>query len=197
MRGSIKSVKFKPKNDISNKIFGKIKVIEPAFSHNKILYWKCECECGEIRYHTKSNLLSGIKSCGCVGNQQGNKHKCWRGYGELSQAVINRIEKRAKKRKIEYNLTLEYLWNLFLKQERKCVYTGIEITLPKNSKDFHLGHRTASLDRIDSTIGYIEGNVQWVHVDINFMKQSFTHDYFLLMCSLVTNKNSCINQSSA
>lgn len=34
------------------------------------------------------------------------------------------------------------------------------------------GSSTASLDRIDSSRGYVQGNVQWVRVDINLMKHS-------------------------
>lgn len=38
---------------------------------------------------------------------------------------------------------------------------------------------TASLDRIDSTKGYIHGNLQWIHKDLNQMKSNRTQDEFL------------------
>lgn len=63
-------------------------------------------------------------------------------------------------RKIEFNLTIEYLWNLYITQNRKCAITGNE--LPNILE--------ASLDRIDSSKGYIEGNVQWVTVQANKCK---------------------------
>lgn len=44
----------------------------------------------------------------------------------------------------------------------------------------------ASLDRIDSSLGYIIGNVQWVYKGVNFMKGEMSHDYFIEMCKMIT-----------
>jgi hypothetical protein len=40
---------------------------------------------------------------------------------------------------------------------------------------------------IDSSKGYIEGNIQWVHKDINNMKWDFTQEEFINYCKLVAN----------
>lgn len=71
-----------------------------------------------------------------------------------------------------------YMWELFQKQNGKCRLSGRQIGFDQKV------HRntTASLDRIDSSIGYIAGNVQWVHKDINKMKMEFENDYFIEMC---------------
>jgi hypothetical protein len=45
---------------------------------------------------------------------------------------------------------------------------------------------TASLDRIDSLVGYIKGNVQWVHKDVNVSKMDFDESYFRQLCAAVT-----------
>ena len=44
---------------------------------------------------------------------------------------------------------------------------------------------SASLDRIDNTKGYVAGNVQWLHKDINWMKGRFTQPRFLALCRAV------------
>jgi len=72
---------------------------------------------------------------------------------------------------------LDYLNKLWEKQDDKCAYTGIELTLPK-------GHRSdprflASIDRIDSNIGYLKGNVQVVSTCINLMKTTLSHEEVL------------------
>jgi hypothetical protein len=43
------------------------------------------------------------------------------------------------------------------------------------------------LDRIDSSQGYVSGNVQWVHTIINFMKTSLPQREFIRWCRLVTD----------
>lgn len=45
-----------------------------------------------------------------------------------------------------------------------------------------------SLDRIDSKKGYVVGNVQWVHKDINRMKNTFPQDYFIQVCKQIAAK---------
>ena len=47
---------------------------------------------------------------------------------------------------------------------------------------------TASLDRIDSNKGYVEGNVQWVHVDVNYMKLDYDQDYYINICRLIAKR---------
>jgi hypothetical protein len=66
-----------------------------------------------------------------------------------------------------------------LKQNRKCKISGVPLVFSKKcwGKD-----TTVSLDRIDSTRGYIESNVQWVHKNINMMKQEYTTEKFLDWC---------------
>ena len=64
--------------------------------------------------------------------------------------------------------------------------TGIPICIGRMRR-YH--ETTASLDRIDSSKGYIKGNIQWVLKDINLMKGSTDEDYFKFLCGLVKNKN--------
>lgn len=49
----------------------------------------------------------------------------------------------------------------------------------------HRSFGTASLDRIDSTKGYVEENVQWVHKDVNFMKSNLTEQRFKELISKI------------
>lgn len=60
---------------------------------------------------------------------------------------------------------------------KKCALTGREIGFD--------APQTASLDRIDSTKGYLSGNVQWVHVSVNRMKNSFSQNEFIATCTEV------------
>jgi hypothetical protein len=45
---------------------------------------------------------------------------------------------------------------------------------------------TASLDRIDSSKGYIEGNLQWVHKNINMLKGNMLDNTFIEWCHKIS-----------
>lgn len=45
----------------------------------------------------------------------------------------------------------------------------------------------ASLDRIDSSKGYIKGNVQWTTIDANIAKQDMKESDFIELCQKVVN----------
>lgn len=48
------------------------------------------------------------------------------------------------------------------------------------------GDGNASLDRIDSSKGYVKNNLQWLHKDINIMKRHHSEKYFLELCQKIT-----------
>jgi hypothetical protein len=98
-------------------------------------------------------------------------------------------------RHIELTITPRYAWELFVKQGGKCVYTCLDITMPKDSRACRSGQATASLDRIDPEYGYVPGNVQWVHKTINLMKLRMTEREFVGMCALVAKTSKGVASS--
>lgn len=98
--------------------------------------------------------------------------------------VVNGCFRNSKFKKLEYNIDYKYIDDLFNSQNGKCSITGLVLKLPtrkKNTKIFE----TASLDRIDSSIGYIKGNVQFVALGINYMKNKFSQDDVIKMIELI------------
>jgi len=108
----------------------------------------------------------------CCRNQKSKANGSWRGYEDISRTYINQVKNGAALRGHSYELEDKDLWNLWLKQEGKCAYTGWELTLGKD----------ASLDRKDSSVGYVVSNIQWLHKDVNLAKQRYDEDYFIKMC---------------
>lgn len=82
---------------------------------------------------------------------------------------INRILNGSGKKHGPSDLTVEYLKDLWDKQQGKCI-SGIDMHLPKNTRERHDVLHCASLDRIDSSKGYIQGNVQFICKFINLGK---------------------------
>lgn len=103
----------------------------------------------------------------------------------------------AKIRNLDFTVSKDYLSELFKKQSGLCALTSAKIILPDGYKECRNGTRTASLDRIDSNLGYVEGNVWWVHKCINKMKMDLNLSRFLYLCESVYcySKNSNLSWS--
>lgn len=102
------------------------------------------------------------------------------GHGELSGRDWSAIKYSAARRNIGFdpNLTIEFAWELYLKQDKKCNLSGLPITINRSSKI----NNTASLDRIDSSLGYCETNIQWLHKNVNSMKASLSNMETIELC---------------
>lgn len=73
------------------------------------------------------------------------------------------------------DLTLNYLKTVWEEQKGICPYSGVELVLNTHQLRNPDKRFTASLDRIDSNKGYIEGNVQFISMAVNFLKSTMTH----------------------
>lgn len=148
-------------------------------------YWLCRDDYGFEKELTSKHILSGqIKSCGGLIKRQGKDHPKFTGIEDIGGFFLSSIRNGARNREIEFSVSSEYLWDLFLKQDRKCALSGMDISFAKANKDYL--NQTASLDRIDSSVGYLEGNVQWVHKDVNKMKNAYSQEYFIEICKKVS-----------
>lgn len=81
--------------------------------------------------------------------------------------------KQSKNQK-EFTITLQDLKDQWEKQEGKCIYTNIKLELPIQKKNVPSITKQASLDRIDSSKGYIPGNIQFVCSCINMLKNNLS-----------------------
>lgn len=87
---------------------------------------------------------------------------------------------RCNKRLHDCTVTVDYLKQLWDTQNGRCAISNIPIA--HASKDRMV---MASLDRKDSTKGYIEGNVQYVAYAINLAKNNFPDEDAHRLMSLI------------
>jgi len=90
---------------------------------------------------------------------------------------------------------MTFLWSLFLKQNKKCALSGLDIILNPQWSNQNNGRKTkvvqtASIDRKDSKKNYTTDNIQWVHKDINKMKGMLSDKEFINFCKTVSNFSS-------
>lgn len=155
--------------------------------------WVCRCDCGVEKVLLRNNLINGTtKSCGClsheVASQMGKGRKGirawnWKGVGDISGSLWGRICYFAAQRDLEVQVTPQEVWELFQKQKGVCALSGLPLRFDT------VGERSqgnASLDRIDSSKGYITGNIQWVDKRLQQMKWDSPQAEFIELCRAVT-----------
>lgn len=97
----------------------------------------------------------------------------------ITRTMLSNYRTWANERKLDFNITLEDIQTKFIEQDKCCALTGDEM--------FFVPEKTASLDRIDSKIGYQIDNIQWVLKDVNKMKNNLPEDRFIDICIKVSN----------
>jgi hypothetical protein len=145
-------------------------------------YWECKCKCGNI-FNMQGWEIIKKERVGCQNcSKTGSRNSKFNGYEGIGLSYWRRCKLNAEKSGREFNITIEYMWDLFVGQNQLCKISGIPIAISTGRKN-----QTASLDRIDSSKGYIVGNVQWVHKDINKAKSNFNQDVFIEMCHKISD----------
>jgi hypothetical protein len=153
---------------------------------------KCECEINYQIYksfHSAKTRNSVCKSCRTrmanaspKRNAKMEKNPAWKGYKEIPYSWFSKyFERKGKKR--QGNITIEDVYNLWLKQNKKCNLSGLDIDFIRRENGI-----TASIDRIDSQKEYYIENIQLVHKDVNLMKNNFNLKYFIEICKKIHEK---------
>lgn len=137
----------------------------------------CECICGNLELMGLNELILGYyKSCSKCQDQNYD--------GIIPMRYMTVLIHGARERKLEWNITVEDIENQWHKQSGLCALTGVVLILDKNNK-----YMTASLDRIDSSKGYIIDNIQWIDKDVNVLKNNYNEEYFKHICFMVTQQD--------
>lgn len=169
---------------------------KPAKGHGIQHYCQCAI-CGHKMY-VNINRKSTLRSVRCM--------KCKNSKILLDDGSVNvpyiikyyfhnltkNLIRRNKVSQLDFNITPEYLIELYHRQLGRCAISGMRLV----NHEIKLADLVLSLDRIDSNQGYIKGNVQWVHKDINMMKQSFSNDRFIGICCMVA-MHRCFEENEA
>lgn len=116
-------------------------------------FWKCKCDCGNETIVRGNSLRVGkIKSCGCLKLAAPQLQK----YCKPKYSAKIASAKIAWRRRYT-DLPFEYFYNL---SQQNCFYCGAEPNLyTKSIRKDREKFCFNTLDRIDSTLGHIEGNV--------------------------------------
>ena len=108
--------------------------------------------------------------------------------------LLSRIENRANKRNLECNIAIEWIIDKLEEIDWKCEVTGIKFDITHNETQSNIksGYDcpyALSIDRIDSSKGYTEDNVQFVIHWVNWSKSALPISDFIDLCRKVTEYN--------
>ena len=182
----------RPPNQLIGKRFGRLVVLSLRHVQRSPGRWiymaLCWCTCDTELEVLSSSLRAGrTKSCGCdksrYAKTTGDRNVGFKGFREIRAKFWHGYRQGAARRGIEFRLTMEYAWGLFETQDRKCALSGVPIgfgTLAKGA------HTSASLDRLDHLEGYVEGNVQWVHKQVNVLRNTLPVVEFIEWCRRIS-----------
>ena len=146
------------------------------------------CNIKNITYTNVESFKKAVKmgtmcpSCRTSKNNKSNKRNVskennpsWKGFNLIPGKVFSRLKRGAVQRGLTFNLTIEDIWNKCIDQDFKCRFTGLELIWDEN----------ASIDRIDSSLGYNPSNIQIVDKRINMLKRDLLDEDFIALCKLV------------
>lgn len=185
--------------DLRYKVFGRLTVLYRNGSKNKRALWKCQCSCGKELDVSANNLKTGkTKSCGCLRVETSeNSIKNIIGYGTLEkgQAVLNQIFKdykyAAKQKNLSFSISKQHFTRL---TKQNCLYCNKEPKHEFKKRNLNGSYVGNGVDRINSDLGYVDGNVVPCCKVCNIMKNVLTVEEFIEHTRNIQNNVSRIKE---
>lgn len=133
--------------------------VKPAAKNSNGTWRKLCATCHSNKYRKTKNVWKPFKN-------ETRKRRHARSPEDFLRSLLNYAKDRSKKSKKlgECELTYEYLTNLWTQQHGLCAITKLPMKHTPHKLD------SASIDRLDTGIGYISGNVQLVCQFVNLAR---------------------------
>ena len=113
---------------------------------------------------------------------QSAKEKWQTNWSSYLHVRLRIARSRAKRKKLDFNIDLDYCMSVLVDQDYRCAITGLPFTRSASGDDMDM-----TIDRVDSDLGYIQGNVSLIGYRVNQMKSDLTHQKLLWWCKTIAN----------
>jgi len=175
--GKIHSGKNK-NTDLTGQRFGRLVVVSSAGKDSKhSRLWLCDCDCGNQKTATTTDLRTGVTtSCNCY-RWGGNPRRKPSG-----EAVFMEIYRDYSRGSHEFRLSINEFRRL---TKQDCYYCGAAPHRVREYKGLNGPYVYNGVDRMDNTQGYVPGNCVACCWLCNRMKRTMSTDEFLAHVSKI------------
>ena len=145
------------------------------------------------KFYKQAATIDGVKSsCGNCENYDKKINSST--FDGFLRSLLKEVKRGCKQRTkdIVFNITVDDIRNLYIKQEGKCALTKRVLTHTKiinRDVDDHcqlVNRWNISVDRIDSTKGYEKDNIQLLGSIVNRIKNDLPQADFISICKMVS-----------
>lgn len=154
--------------------------IDRQLKKGKTVFY-CSIKCASKNSCSHLTKYHGLYNKNLVSNNRLDEFSPFKWYLKV-------VRKNSKSKERDFNIDCEYLKRLWCEQNGICPFTNQKLTLRTHSNnDVKKYPYQASLDRIDSSIGYVKGNVRFVALIYNYAKNTFSDDDVIDFCLKVAS----------
>jgi hypothetical protein len=170
--------------------FGRLLVRECAVrSKNNQFTWKCLCDCGKTTVVLGGNLRSGaVRSCGCLSRELTSARQKLPTLAAILGIRRSEYKVSAKKRGLAWDLSDDDFVSLVIQD---CHYCGDEPSQIRTQRCSSETYVTTGIDRLDSSLGYIVGNVVPCCKICNTAKSTMSVEEFFAWIERVYRRRTC------
>lgn len=165
------------RSNLLGRRFGWLTVLTYSRTDGKILYYICQCDCGEMVEVRRCNLGRSTNSCGCSKKSYIAPPPKTLFAGEAAFRKLNRrYQVDAKRRGWAFTLSEQTVRAL---TSSPCTYCGVLPATIQSSYGGNGDYVYNGIDRKDSNIGYELDNVVACCRHCNFAKRELSEQEFL------------------
>ena len=147
-----------------------VRCSEPKENPNNSSCNKCKKNLKNYQVSRRAGLKESGKCISCSGEKDTSIDCC-------STCILKAAAGRWLKNRNRWSDLLD----LFHKQNKKCIYTGVELIIGENASIDHIHPRSkGGLNELE--------NLQWIDIKINKMKNNINHNEFIEICKFISNR---------
>ena len=176
------------RKDLSGQIFGRLTVLDYSHTHKSPggqghAMWNVVCSCGNTKSVSGSNLLNGVKSCGCL-KKDGLNKKVFGQASANSRFAQYKASFRHRKQHLTFELSKEEFFGII---QKPCQYCGTSNSNKHQATNCNGPFVSNGIDRIDSNLGYTIKNCVPCCDVCNRMKSDHSLETFFLQVQKIAD----------